>query len=212
MSNSVDFEQLAQQVAQNLGTGIDWKIIYAQWRLETNDFTNWGSTVANNAAGMKQFKANPVGIDATSPEGDNYQVFDDWNDFADYYSRYLSKYFPDAAAAQTTDQFAEALKAGGYFGGSLDNYKTNLSSLYGDDTKITSSDGQTYKTEGAINALPAGGQPSTNQSMIDKITSYVSTLTGRVLKVIAGFVVLMLGFYVMIKSQPQVVVNKKEEE
>lgn len=210
---AIDFQQLAKDTAAKIGTGIDWRIIYSQWRLESGDFTNWGSTVANNPAGMKQFKDNPAGINATSPEGDNYQVFNSWEDFSDYYARYISKYFPDAAKATTTTEYATALKGGGYFGGDLNSYIKNLASKYADsDTNITSDESNIYAPSDSESTQNQTKTATSNQGWTDKIITYLGNATTRVLKVIAGFVLLTAGLYLMLKAQPQVVINKTEKE
>lgn len=99
---------------------VEW--IYAQIVHESQNFTNWGATVAHNYAGIKQFKEQPewfllTGETSESPEGDNYQVFDTDEDFFSYFGRYLKMYEPDGLLdAKTVEEYAIALYNGGYYG------------------------------------------------------------------------------------------------
>ena len=125
----------------SLISDIDAKIIYSQWVHESNGFTNWGATVANNYAGIKQFKDQPEWFtdDAESPEGDNYQVFDNPEAFAIYFGRYLRMYREDGIYDDMTlEGYAKALRHGGYYGDmpgmneeeSIQNYINGLKTAY----------------------------------------------------------------------------------
>src|SRR5665647_480680 len=96
-------QELAQISSDISGIPASW--ILAHWRHESEDFTNWGATVAHNFAGLKQFRDNQPDWfdgDAQSPEGDNYQVFEDDEDFARYFGRYLLMYESDGLLNATT--------------------------------------------------------------------------------------------------------------
>lgn len=133
--------ELAQISAGISGMPAEW--ILAQWRHESEDFTNWGATVAHNFAGLKQFRDKQPDWftgDATSPEGDNYQVFENDEDFARYFGRYLLMYESDGLLAATTvREYAEALRRGGYYGDmpgmtgkeSVDNYVAGVTRYLG---------------------------------------------------------------------------------
>jgi len=131
--------QCAQVTNKLCGISAEW--IYCQMRHETQNFSNWGATFAHNLAGIKQFKAQPdwFGGDAQSPEGDNYQVFEDDSAFAIYYAHYLSLYREDGIfEAQNLTDFARALRHGGYYGNmpgmndeeSIQNYADGLTNAY----------------------------------------------------------------------------------
>ena len=128
------------QITSNL-CGIDAKWIYAHWVHESNNFTNWGATKAHNFAGIKKFRDQPEWFtgDATSPEGDEYQVFEDDSAFAVYFAKYLSLYREDGIfEAVTLEGYARALRHGGYYGNmpgmtaeeSIDNYANGLQNAY----------------------------------------------------------------------------------
>jgi len=120
---------------------ISCRWIYSQWVHESANFTNWGATQAHNLAGIKQFKDQPAWFtgDATSPEGDNYQVFDSDEAFAIYFAHYLSLYRDDGIyEAKTLADYAMALHHGGYYGNmpgmteaeSIQNYADCLQQRY----------------------------------------------------------------------------------
>lgn len=130
------YAELAKISAEISGMPANW--ILAQWKHESDNFSNWGTTEANNFAGLKKFRDSQpnwfVG-DAQSPEGDDYQVFEDPEDFATYFGRYLRMYESDGLLVATTlREYAEALFRGGYFGlmpgmtadESVDNYVRGL--------------------------------------------------------------------------------------
>ena len=119
---------LAQGVSQKTGLPAEW--IYAQWQHETGDVSNWGATTANNFGGIKQFKENPEGIDASSPEGDNYQIFSSPEEYADYFAKYISLYKEDGVfEAKNVHEYATALKKGGYFGADVQEYTDGMMSF-----------------------------------------------------------------------------------
>lgn len=103
-------------------SGIPTEWIYAQIVHESENFTNWGATVAHNYAGIKQFKEQPdwfiaTGESAESTEGDDYQVFNTDEEFFSYFGRYLRMYEPDGLLdAKTIEEYATALFNGGYYG------------------------------------------------------------------------------------------------
>lgn len=129
-------QELAQISAEISGIPAEW--ILAQWKHETGNFTNWGATEAHNFAGLKKFRDNQPDWfdgDATSPEGDEYQVFENDEDFAQYFGRYLKMYEPDGLLeSKTIREYAESLRRGGYYGDmpgmtgeeSVDNYVEGL--------------------------------------------------------------------------------------
>lgn len=138
--NVIDNYWTCAQITEKL-CGIKAEWIYCQERHETNNFTNWGATVAHNLAGIKKFRDQPAWFDgdATSPEGDEYQVFDDESSFAVYFARYLSLYREDGIfEAQTLEDYARALRNGWYYGNmpgmtdeeSIQNYANGLQNAF----------------------------------------------------------------------------------
>jgi hypothetical protein len=108
---------------------------------ESGGFTNWGATQAHNLAGIKKFKDQPAWFtgDATSPEGDEYQVFEDDSAFAIYFAKYLALYRDDGIfEAKTLREYAEALHHGHFYGDmpgmtteeSIKNYADCLQARY----------------------------------------------------------------------------------
>lgn len=114
-AGSNQYMELAKQVSAK--TGIPADIIYGQWYHETGGFSNWGTKSANNFGGMKQFRDQPAWFkgDAKSPEGDNYQVFESPQAYADYYAQYINKYIPELKNAKTPEEVAATLKKAGYY-------------------------------------------------------------------------------------------------
>lgn len=115
-NNSINTQaqQLAQQVSQQ--TGVPADIIYAQWEHETGGFTNHGATQLNNLAG----------INVPGGKGQDYRKFDSLSDFASYYSQLIQNKYPGARGSSTAEQFAAALKAGGYYSDTESNYAAGM--------------------------------------------------------------------------------------
>lgn len=102
---------LAMQVSKK--TGIPANLIWEQWAHETGGFKNRGAQDLNNLAGIKD------------QGGMGYRSFGSLDDFANYYSslltssRYTSK---GVLQSMTAEDFAGALKGGGYYEDSYQNY------------------------------------------------------------------------------------------
>lgn len=107
-----DVRALAQQVGGSLG--IDPAIVYAQWAHETGSFTNRGARSLNNLAGIRL------------PGSTEYRSFGSLSEFGSYYTNLIKRRYPGAMGAQNIDQFATALKRGGYFEDSLSNYERGM--------------------------------------------------------------------------------------
>lgn len=107
--------QAAQAVSSK--TGIPAAFIYGQWAHETGNFTNRGATDLNNLAGIKNQSLS------------GYRSFGSINEFADYYANLLTnKRYSSAGvpSAKTPEEFAQALKRGGYYEDSVSNYTAGL--------------------------------------------------------------------------------------
>jgi hypothetical protein len=116
-SGSQDVKQLASQVGGRLG--VDPSIIYSQWAHETGNFTNRGAQSLNNLAGIRM------------PGSTEYRHFGSLGEFGNYYANLIQRRYPGAVGAQSVDQYATALKAGGYFEDSLSNYERGMRSFAG---------------------------------------------------------------------------------
>lgn len=108
----------AQALRVSAQTGISPDILLAQWEHETGNFTNRGAKSLNNLAG----------VNVPGGKGEDYRSFKSLDEFGDYYAGMMKRKYPDALGAQDVDTFAKALKKGGYFGDSLQNYEKGMSS------------------------------------------------------------------------------------
>lgn len=115
-----EFYDLAVISANIAGTPINPKFIYAQWAHETNDFSSTLCLVHHNLAGLTQTIPN----DLPQPDGSLfYADFPSYLACAEYFGRYLRLYRADGIyQAKTLKQYVIALKNGGYFGDSVENY------------------------------------------------------------------------------------------
>ena len=102
------------------------KLIYCQWAHETADFTSDLCLTYNNLAGVTQEKENEL----PQPDGSFYYMkFADVDAFATYFGRFI-RLFDGAAEATTITEYATALKDGGYFGDTLENYIDGMTAAY----------------------------------------------------------------------------------
>jgi hypothetical protein len=114
------FWKLAKRAAEIAGEPIKPEHIYAQWAHETDNFTSVLCEKYRNLGGITTETPN----DLPQPDGELwYRKFDSYEDYADYFGRYLRLYESDGIyQAQTIDEYVSALKKGGYFGDSYENY------------------------------------------------------------------------------------------
>lgn len=116
-----DLVQRAMQLARRVGgdLGIPAHILFDQWAHETGDFKNAGALRLNNLAG----------VNVPGGTGKDYRSFESLDSFGDYFetllrsNRYASKGVLDA---KNIDQYAAALKAGGYYSDSESNYAAGM--------------------------------------------------------------------------------------
>lgn len=111
----------AQQVSK--ATGIPADLVWAQWAHETGGFTNRGARELNNFAG----------VNVPGGKGEDYRKFSSADDFGHYYS-YLMRpggLYSGAKNAQTPEEFASILKAGGYYTGNEHDYASGVSRYQG---------------------------------------------------------------------------------
>ena len=115
----------AAQVAAGISGG-DAKLHYAQFSHETGNFTSELCLQYNNLAGVTQVEPN----DLPQPDGQfYYKKFDDLSHWARYFGKFI-RLFDGAVEAQTIEEYATALKEGGYFGDTLENYIDGMTSAY----------------------------------------------------------------------------------
>lgn len=117
---------LAQRASAISGLPAEW--IYSQWVHETGNFTSELCIRYNNLGGITQETPN----DIPQPDGTLwYMQFATPEAYADYFGRYLRLYAENGIfGAQTIEEYAAALKDGGYFGDSLDNYVAGMTAAY----------------------------------------------------------------------------------
>lgn len=114
--------RLAQRSAELAGIPAEW--IYSQWVHETGNFTSELCLNYNNLGGITQLEKNNL----PQPDGNYfYMEFSTAEDYADYFGYYLTLYREDGIY-EATDilSYAEALKSGGYFGDSVENYVAGM--------------------------------------------------------------------------------------
>ena len=107
---------------------IDPKWIYCQWVHETDDFTSDLCIDYKNLGGLTQTTPN----DTPQPDGSFwYMQFDSYEDYAEYFGKYLHYYEEDGIYdTNTLEEYAAALKNGGYFGDTLENYIAGCTTAY----------------------------------------------------------------------------------
>lgn len=94
--------------------GVDPQVLLGQWGLETG----WGKSIipgTHNLGNIKDFSgAGTAATDNMTGSRDKYRTYASPDAFADDYSDLISRKYPGAVGAKTPEQFAAALKAGGY--------------------------------------------------------------------------------------------------
>jgi hypothetical protein len=155
---------LAARVGADLG--IDPSIIYAQWAHETGNFSNRGSTSLNNLAG----------INVPGGRGQDYRSFGSLDQFGDYYEGLIRRKYSSALGAKDVDQFALALKQGGYYGDSFANYDRGMrhfQGAYGNGGSVT-------HINAPISIMQPGATPEQIKIAVrDGIHEHVSLQTKR---------------------------------
>ena len=114
------FYELAKVSAEIAGEPIKPEWIYSQWSHESGNFNSELADGYHNLGGLTQEEPN----DTPQPDGSFYYMqFDSYEDYADYFGRYLRLYREDGLYDSTCiDDYVVALKNGKYFGDSLDDY------------------------------------------------------------------------------------------
>lgn len=128
------FWKLAKRAAEIAGDPIKPEWVYAQWAHETNNFTSTLCEKYRNLGGLTQTTPN----DIPQPDGELwYMKFDTYEDYADYFGHYLRYYEADGIyEAQNIDEYVKALKNGGYFGDTYENYVAGCKNFLRDEFNI----------------------------------------------------------------------------
>lgn len=162
------------------GIPADW--IYAQWAHETGGFTsrlskedhNYGGiTTTTNAGGMEQPESPNSGV--------YYKHFDSDEEFADYFGNYLKLYRENGVfEAQSIDEYAAALKNGGYFAADLNEYINGMKRFSteggsGYSPLVTATNAMHTDASGATltneDLSPIQREPSFTDKLLDPITN-----------------------------------------
>lgn len=115
-SNPQDFAKAYGAAAEKAGKalGVEPSVILGQWGLETG----WGKSIipgTNNLGNIKDFAGGGVGAtDNMTGSKDKYRKYGSVDEFADDFTDLISRKYKGAVGAKTPEDFAKALKAGGY--------------------------------------------------------------------------------------------------
>ncbi|MDF2636576.1 MAG: hypothetical protein K0R78_3450 [Pelosinus sp.] len=123
-ASSQEMMELAKGVSAK--TGIPANLIYGQWHHETGGFSSELMKDNNNFAGLTQ--TIPNGEENKQPDGINYyRKFSSPQEFAEAFAKYIKLYGEDGILdAKTPEEYARALKHGGYMGDSAENYAQGM--------------------------------------------------------------------------------------
>lgn len=109
---SARYGAAADKAAKALG--VDPKVVLGQWGLETG----WGKSVipgTNNLGNIKDFAGGGVAAtDNMTGSRDKYRAYESPDHFVDDYVSLIQRKYPNAVNAKTPEDFAKALKSGGY--------------------------------------------------------------------------------------------------
>lgn len=111
-----DFSARYGAAAEKAGKalGVDPQVVLGQWGLETG----WGKSVipgTNNLGNIKDFSGKGVGAtDNMTGSRDKYRAYESPDQFVDDYVSLIQRKYPGAVNAKTPEDFAKALKSGGY--------------------------------------------------------------------------------------------------
>lgn len=132
MKPYMDLAEIAAQVFQNkTGRYLDPNLIWAQWYHETGGFTSELFRTGNNLGGFTT--TEDMGDDWRQPDGDLwYRPFSSREEGARFAGAYLANYVENGIADATDPvSYAQALKNGGYYGASVEEYASGLTSALG---------------------------------------------------------------------------------
>lgn len=124
-------EIAAQEFQNKTGRYLDPNLIWAQWYHETGGFTSELFRTGNNLGGFTT--TEDMGDDWRQPDGDLwYRPFSSREEGARFAGAYLANYVENGIADATDPvSYAQALKNGGYYGASVEEYASGLTSALG---------------------------------------------------------------------------------
>lgn len=132
MKPYMDLAEIAAQEFQNkTGRYLDPNLIWAQWYHETGGFTSELFRTGNNLGGFTT--TEDMGDDWRQPDGDLwYRPFSSREEGARFAGAYLANYVENGIADATDPvSYAQALKNGGYYGASVEEYASGLTRALG---------------------------------------------------------------------------------
>lgn len=132
MKPYMDLAEIAAQEFQNkTGRYLDPNLIWAQWYHETGGFTSELFRTGNNLGGFTT--TEDMGDDWRQPDGGLwYKPFSSREEGARFAGAYLANYVENGIADATDPvSYAQALKNGGYYGASVEEYASGLTSALG---------------------------------------------------------------------------------
>lgn len=132
MKPYMDLAEIAAQEFQNkTGRYLNPNLIWAQWYHETGGFTSELFRTGNNLGGFTT--TEDMGDDWRQPDGDLwYKPFSSREEGARFAGAYLANYVENGIADATDPvSYAQALKNGGYYGASVEEYASGLTSALG---------------------------------------------------------------------------------
>lgn len=132
MKPYMDLAEIAAQEFQNkTGRYLDPNLIWAQWYHETGGFTSELFRTGNNLGGFTT--TEDMGDDWRQPDGDLwYRPFSSREEGARFAGAYLANYVENGIADATDPvSYAQALKNGGYYEASVEEYASGLTGALG---------------------------------------------------------------------------------
>ncbi|PWM76693.1 MAG: hypothetical protein DBY32_11245 [Phascolarctobacterium sp.] len=117
-------DSIALGIQERHGKRLDPRFIFAQMYHETGGFSSPLAREYHNYGGITQTAPN----DLAQPDGSlYYRKFTSDEDYVNYMADYYNAYAPDGIfEATNTTEYANALKRGGYYGDTVENYAEGL--------------------------------------------------------------------------------------
>lgn len=120
----------------------------AQAEVESAQYTSDVYNRCSNAFGYKWVgQDTAIGPCTGSPEGDNYADYMDLNQSAEEVAKWILRRWDQFENVTTPEQYADVLKANGYFGGSLSAYEAGVSRYWNQIKNLFQTAVEKYPTE-----------------------------------------------------------------
>ena len=147
--------------------GVDPSIVFAQWAHETGNFTNRGARSLNNLAG----------INVPGGNGEDYKSYGSISEFAQDYASLIKRRYSGALGAGNVDDYATALKNGGYFTGPLNEYERGMRGFQGN---YSGGGSQTHVGSVTVNVQGTNATPDQiSKAVTDGIERHTALQTKR---------------------------------